>query len=280
MRIVQGLAGRVPMQVELRLRPDYGRSRRGLDPSPDGVVAVAGPDAFRLSTPLDVEIRDGTASASFDAVEGSSHRFTLTWWESHKTSPPVEDADSALARTEAWWREWSGRCTYDGEYHEAVLTSLIALKAMTAEPTGALIAAPTTSLPEDIGGVRNWGLALLLAAGLRAHAGGAAHERLHRRGGQPGGEGQFLACSFWLVSALALNGRIEEARSLFERLLDLRNDVGLLAEEYDVPRRRQVGNFPQPFSHLALIEAAKAISSGGQPTRADAPRHPASVDAA
>jgi GH15 family glucan-1,4-alpha-glucosidase len=74
--------------------------------------------------------------------------------------------------------------------------------------------------------------------------------------GLPGTEGQFLACSFWLVSALALNGRRDEARALFERLLSLRNDLGLLAEEYDVPRGRQVGNFPQAFSHLALIQAA------------------------
>jgi GH15 family glucan-1,4-alpha-glucosidase len=82
--------------------------------------------------------------------------------------------------------------------------------------------------------------------------------------GLPGDEGQFLACSFWLVSALALNGRVGEARTLFERLLDLRNDVGLLAEEYDVGRRRQVGNFPQAFSHLALIEAARAITTAGE----------------
>jgi GH15 family glucan-1,4-alpha-glucosidase len=79
--------------------------------------------------------------------------------------------------------------------------------------------------------------------------------------GLPGGEGQFLACSFWLVSALALNGRAEEARALFERLLGLTNDLGLLAEEYDVKRRRQVGNFPQAFSHLTLIGAATAISA-------------------
>jgi GH15 family glucan-1,4-alpha-glucosidase len=89
--------------------------------------------------------------------------------------------------------------------------------------------------------------------------------------GLAGREGQFLACSFWLVSALALSGRVEEARALFERLLDLRNDLGLLAEEYDVERERQVGNFPQAFSHLTLIGAATAISaaeaaaSGGAP---------------
>ena len=79
--------------------------------------------------------------------------------------------------------------------------------------------------------------------------------------GLPGGEGQFLACSFWLVSALALNGRIEQARVLFERLLQLTNDLGLLAEEYDVQRQRQVGNFPQAFSHLTLIGAAYAIAA-------------------
>jgi GH15 family glucan-1,4-alpha-glucosidase len=76
-----------------------------------------------------------------------------------------------------------------------------------------------------------------------------------------GTEGQFLACSFWLVSALALNGRVDEARDLFERLLGLRNDLGLLAEEYDVARQRQVGNFPQAFSHLALINAAANITA-------------------
>src|SRR5206468_3382968 len=79
--------------------------------------------------------------------------------------------------------------------------------------------------------------------------------------GLPGGEGQFLACSFWLVTALSLNGRLDDARELFERLLALRNDVGLLAEEYDVDRQRQVGNFPQAFSHLALVEAAQAITT-------------------
>jgi GH15 family glucan-1,4-alpha-glucosidase len=85
--------------------------------------------------------------------------------------------------------------------------------------------------------------------------------------GLPGDEGQFLACSFWLVSALALNGRIDEARALFERLLGLSNDLGLLSEEYDVPRSRQVGNFPQAFSHLTLIVAARAIAAADEGAR-------------
>jgi len=485
MRIVEGLRGRVPMQLELSLRPDYASMIPWLEPAPDGIVATAGPDAFRLSTQLPLEAEDGTIRSEFATVEGSRQRLTLSWRRSHEETPLVEDADSALAQTEAWWQEWSGRCTYEGRYRADVLTSLIVLKAMASETTGGLVAAPTTSLPEDIGGLRNWdyrycwlrdsvlALEALLATGfteeallfrdflLRVIAGdpsklqimyGIAGERrltefaleelpgyegskpvrignaaseqfqldvygevlgvgylgatvlgkieerfwprwralvehvetiwrqpddgiwetrgprrhfthskvmawvvfdrairlaeqqaleapvdrwkrvrdeIHREvceqgydaarrtftqyygsteldasvltiplvgflpgtderitgtinaisrelvrdgfvsrystahtdDGLAGDEGQFLACSFWLVSALAHNGRVHEACELFERLLGLRNDLGLLAEEYDVPRQRQVGNFPQAFSHLTLIGAALAISS-------------------
>jgi GH15 family glucan-1,4-alpha-glucosidase len=495
-RIVEGLQGRVPMGLRLALRPDYSAITPWVEPAPDGVVAAAGPDAFRLSTPLTLRAEQGTVFTEFDAIAGARQRFVLSWHPSHLAAPPVEDADSALARTEAWWREWSGRCTYQGEYRDAVLTSLIALKAMTNEATGALVAAPTTSLPEDIGGVRNWDyrycwlrdsvltLNALLTGGYTEEAvafrdylyrvatgdpsklqimygvggerrltefeldelpgyegskpvriGNAAsgqfqldvygevvgvasvaaerlggvdarlwprwralvdhveriwqepddgiweargpqrhythskvmawtvfdravrvaesfgldapvarwkqlrakiHQEVCQQGydpvrrtftqyygsneldasvlsiplvgflpgdderltgtidalqrelgrdglisrystaetddGLPGGEGQFLACSFWLVDALAFNGRVQEARDLFERLLSLTNDLGLLAEEYDVERHRQVGNFPQAFSHLALINAAHAISanprrSGAHPGR-------------
>jgi GH15 family glucan-1,4-alpha-glucosidase len=483
-RIVEGLRGRVPMRMELALRPDYASITPWVEPVADGVIVTAGPDAFRLSTPLALEIADGNATARFEAAEGTRRRLTLTWHPSYEESPPVEDADSALARTEAWWRDWSGRCAYDGAYRDEVMTSLIALKAMTSETTGAVVAAPTTSLPEDIGGMRNWdyrycwlrdsvlALEALLAAGYTEEAlafrdfmlrvgtgdptkiqimygvggerrltefdvaelpgyegstpvriGNAASEQfqldvygeiaavmflgaellgridkrrwprwrtvvehvetiwrdpddgiweargpqrhytyskvmawvvfdravrlaerfeldaplerwrqirdeihaevcergydgerrtftqyygsqeldasvlniplvgflpgtddrvtgtidavwreLGRDGfvsrystaetndGLSGDEGQFLACSFWLVNALARNGRVDEARTLFERLTGLTNDLGLLAEEYDVGRRRQVGNFPQAFSHLTLILAARAIS--------------------
>jgi GH15 family glucan-1,4-alpha-glucosidase len=485
MRIVEGLSGRVPMRMELTVRPDYASIVPWLERAPDGIIATAGPDAFRLSTALPLEVEDGTVHAEFAAVEKARERLVLSWNLSYEETPPVEDADSALARTEAWWLDWSDRCGYRGAYRDAVLTSLIALKAMTYEPTGAVIAAPTTSLPEDIGGIRNWdyrycwlrdsvlALEALLATGyteealafrdylLRVGTGdpravqimygisgerrltefelddlpgyeeskpvrignaasnqfqldvygevigvgflgatvlGRVEERvwprwrtavehvetiwrepddgiwetrgprrhfthskvmawvvfdravrlaeqfqleaplerwretrdeIHRevceRGYDPkrrtftqyyrsqeldasvlniplvgflpgddervtgtidairrelgrdgfvsrystaqtddglaGDEGQFLACSFWLVGALALNGRMEEARSLFERLLALRNDLGLLAEEYDVKRERQVGNFPQAFSHLTLIGAATAIAA-------------------
>jgi GH15 family glucan-1,4-alpha-glucosidase len=485
MRIVEGLTGRVPMRMELSPRPDYGTIVPWIDRAPDGVVATAGPDAFRLSTTVPLDVGDGIVRADPVIVAGQHERFTLTWHRSYEETPPVEDADSALARTETWWREWSGRCTYQGAYRDEVLRSLIAIKGMTSERTGAVIAAPTTSLPEDLGGVRNWdyrfcwlrdsvlALQALLAGGYIAEVvafrdflsrvatgdptklqimygiggerrltefelkelpgyegsspvriGNAASEQfqldvygevvgvlsigaeelgqmdprfwprwrhavdyvetiwrqpddgiwesrgprrhytyskvmvwvvfdravrlaerfqleapverwkqtrdeIHRevceRGydsqrrtftqyygseeldasvlniplvgflpgddervtgtidavwrelgrdgfvsrystaksddGLPGDEGQFLACSFWLVSALAANGRVGEARALFERIVGLSNDLGLLAEEFDVKRRRQVGNFPQAFSHLTLILAANAISA-------------------
>ena len=485
MRIVEGLRGTVPMRMDLAIRPDYGSITPWVDAAADGIVATAGPDAFRLSTPLPLSIADGSVRSEFVTTARARERLTLTWHLSYEQTPPVEDADSALARTEAWWREWSGRCNYEGAYRDEVLTSLIALKAMTSEQTGAVIAAPTTSLPEEIGGVRNWdyrycwlrdsvlALEALLDAGYTEEAlafrdfllrvgtgdpaaiqimygvggerrlsefelphlpgyegsrpvrvGNAASEqfqldvygevaavmsvgtdRLGRiephlwprwrniieyletiwqrpddgiweargpqrhytyskvmawvvfdravriaerfglegpvkrwaavrdeihaevcergydserrtftqyygsteldasvlnipivgflpgddervtgtidavsrelgRGGfvsrystaetddgLPGDEGQFLACSFWLVNALARNDRVDAARALFERLLGLANDLGLLAEEYDVARRRQVGNFPQAFSHLTLILAARAIAT-------------------
>jgi GH15 family glucan-1,4-alpha-glucosidase len=491
-RIVEGLRGRVPMKMSLSLRPDYSASVPWLQPAPEGICAAAGPDAFRLSTPLPLSAEDGTVVSEFPAIEGARERFVLNWHPSHEAAPPVEDADAALARTEAGWREWSNRCRYEGPYRDAVLTSLIALKAMTNEVTGALIAAPTTSLPEEIGGVRNWdyrycwlrdtalALTALLtngyteealafrdyvfraatgapsklqimygiggerrltefeldelpgyegsrpvrvgnaaseqfqldvygelavashisqivipahlgvevppeaaidwtrwqalvehvekvwrepdegiwevrgprrhfthskvmawvvfdrALGLAKHFGhdgpvenwerirAEIHDQVCERGydterrtftqyygseeldasslviplvgflppddervlgtidaiqsdltrdglvsrystahtddGLPGDEGQFLACSFWLVGALGLSGQIDEARELYERLLDLRNDLGLLSEEYNVKLRRQVGNFPQAFSHLALVNAATVLS--------------------
>jgi GH15 family glucan-1,4-alpha-glucosidase len=485
MRIVEGVRGRVPMRMDLSLRPDYASITPWVEPVPDGAVATAGPDTFRLSTPLELGIENGSVNADFVAVEGARERLTLTWHLSYEEGPPVEDADSALARTEEWWRHWSARCSYEGAYRDEVLTSLIVLKAMTSETTGGVIAAPTTSLPEDIGGERNWDyrycwlrdsvlvLEALLAAGYTEEAlafrdfllrvgtgdpasvqimygvggerrltefeledlpgyegstpvrvGNAAseqfqldvygevagvmyvstealgtidkrlwprwraviehvetiwrqpddgiweargpqrnytyskvmawvvfdrgvrlaehydldaplehwkqirdeiHSEVCERGydserrtftqyygskeldasvlniplvgflpgtdervtgtidavsrelgrdgfvsrystaetddGLSGDEGQFLACSFWLVSALARNDRVDEARTLFERLLGLTNDLGLLAEEYDVARQRQVGNFPQAFSHLALVVAARDISS-------------------
>jgi GH15 family glucan-1,4-alpha-glucosidase len=494
-RIVQGLRGRVPMRMQLIIRFGYGLNVPWVEHVPDGVVAQAGPDAVHLSTPVELRGENLSTVAELTVQEGASERFILSWFPSYERPGRAEDPHAALARTEAWWREWSDRCTYRGEYRDEVLTSLIVLKALTDQVTGAIVAAPTTSLPEDLGGERNWDyrytwlrdsvltLNALLAGGytdealafrdavFRATAGqpdqaqimyglagerrleeykldwlpgyegskpvrvgnaaagqfqldvygevvgvgwavamalGQSSERLWRqlrglmdylesawqepddgmweaRGprrhytqskvmawlafdraialsnhfklggpvqrweqtraqlrdeileraydpqrrtftqsygstaldagvltvglvglldptddrftgtidavrrelghegfisrystdvtddGLAGSEGQFLACSFWLVEALALNGRDAEARELFERLLALRNDLGLYAEEYDVARGRQVGNFPQAFTHLALISAARVLSGERVGTRSTPP---------
>jgi GH15 family glucan-1,4-alpha-glucosidase len=484
MRIVEGLRGRVPMRMELRPRFDYGAIAPMVEPRVDGAAAYVGPDALHLSTPLELTIEDRGLAAEFTVPEGARERFVMSWHESWEPAPPIDDALAALARTEAWWREWSDRCTYEGGWREAVVTSLIVLKALTHETTGGIVAAPTTSLPEDLGGVRNWdyrfswlrdstlALRAMLSTGYTEEAeafrrwtaraaagdprdvqimyglGGERHlpemeldwlpgyegskpvrmgnaaadqfqldvygevigvfyvgasvmgavqpivwkravevmevidslwrepddgmwevrgprrhftqskvmawlaynvmvvlaERLELEGpldhwkatrdeihaevcekgydaerntftqyygskeldanvlqiplvgflpgdddrvtgtidavrselgrdglpsrysnvdtddGLPGTEGQFLACSFWLASALAINGRRDEAKELMDRLLALRNDLGLLAEEYDVDAKRQIGNFPQAFSHLALVTSAQVLS--------------------
>ena len=483
MRIVEGLRGRVPMRMDLRPRFDYGAIAPMVEPRVDGAAAYVGLDALHLSTPVDLAIEDRALTAEFTLPEGARGRFVMSWHESGEPAPPTDDAQAALARTEAWWQEWSDRCTYEGDWREAVVRSLIVLKALTHETTGGIVAAPTTSLPEDLGGVRNWdyrfswlrdstlALRAMLSTGYteealafrqwtgRAAAGDprdvqimyglggerhlpemeldwlpgyegskpvrmgnaaadqfqldvygevvgvfyvgasiagavepvvwrravellevidslwrepdegmwevrgprrhfthskvmawlaydvmvklaerlglegpvdqwkATHDEIHaevcekgydaerntftqsygsneldanllqialvgflpgdddrvtgtidavrdelgRDGlpsrysnvetddGLPGTEGQFLACSFWLVSALAINGRRDEAKQLMDRLLGLRNDLGLLAEEYDVDAKRQIGNFPQAFSHLALVTSAQIL---------------------
>jgi GH15 family glucan-1,4-alpha-glucosidase len=483
-RIVEALRGQVEMEMEFKPRLEYGSLAPWVERSAEGLLAVGGPDALRLETPLDLEISAGTASARFTVVQGAAEQLSLTWFPSYEQAPATEDPERALARTHEFWSEWSGRCTYKGDWSEAVLRSLITLKALTDRTTGAIVAAPTTSLPEQLGGARNWDyrycwlrdsvltLDALLEGGyteeaigfgrwaLRAWAGdptkvqimygtegqryldereldwlpgyegsspvrvgnaaagqfqldvfgevsGVAyvasrltgeveardwprvralichledvwqqpddgiwevrgprrhfvqskvmawlafdcavrlaehfdleapierwrgirsqiHEEVCKRGFDPvrrtftqyygsealdaavlqipivgflpaddprvtgtidavsaelghdggfvsrystsatddgleGTEGKFLACSFWLVTALAMNGRDPEARALFERLLALGNDLGLFSEEYDVENRRLIGNFPQAFTHLTLVQAAKTL---------------------
>src|SRR5436305_154078 len=156
MRIVKGLRGRVPMRMELRPRFDYGAIAPMVEPRVDGAAAYVGPDALHLSTPVPLTVDDRAVTAEFTVPEGASERFVMSCHPSWHQAPATDDAEAALARTEAWWRQWSDRCTYEGDYREAVLTSLIVLKALTHETTGGIVAAPTTSLPEDLGGVRNW----------------------------------------------------------------------------------------------------------------------------
>jgi GH15 family glucan-1,4-alpha-glucosidase len=155
-RIVEGLRGRVPMRLDLRPRFDYGRRIPLLRRVPGGVIATAGPDALFFKTSIQVDVSDGCLSSDFPISEGQQLRFRLVWFPSHLEDPKQADPLSELNRTESWWQDWSSRCTYDGPYRETVLRSLITLKALTYAPTGAIVAAATTSLPEEVGGVRNW----------------------------------------------------------------------------------------------------------------------------
>jgi GH15 family glucan-1,4-alpha-glucosidase len=484
-RIVQCLEGHVEMRTELVMRFDYGSVVPWVRHTDDEtLVAIAGPDGLVLRTPVTLDPAAMTHTAEFTVRKGDRVPFVLTWFPSSEQAPNPVDAEEALASTERIWRDWMAGCRYDGPYKQAVHTSLVVLKALTYEPTGAIVAAPTTSLPERIGGVRNWDyrfswlrdatftLYALMNAGfndearawrnwlLRAAAGdpakmqilygvagerripefeldwlpgyagsrpvrigNAAHEQfqldtygemmdalhearrhglarddhawslqqnvmeflegawdqpddgiwevrgtrrhfthskvlawvafdraveaverwdrpgpldrwrrirdeiheevcregfnvelnsftqaygsdeldastllipllgflppedprvigtveaiqreLMREGfveryrthevddGLPAGEGVFLPCSFWLVDALLMLGRDDEAQVLFEKLLAVSSDLGLLAEEYDPSAKRLLGNFPQAFTHVGLVNSAYNLS--------------------
>jgi GH15 family glucan-1,4-alpha-glucosidase len=485
-RIVEGIEGSVPMRMDLTIRFDYGHLVPWVTRLDGRLQAVGGPDALTLATPVEHRGADLSTVAEFTVGKGDSVPFVLTWHPSHRPTPDEVDVEQAVEDTEKWWREWTDANTYDGDWEEAVDRSLITLKALTYAPTGGIVAAPTTSLPEEIGGARNWDyrfvwlrdatftLETLMLAGHRQEAlawrdwllravagdpedlqimygvagerrlpemelnwlagyegsqpvriGNAAHQQLqvdiygelmdaiynarrlgmdhattiwdlqklllenlegkwarpdhglweirgeareftHSRmmswvafdravrcieewdfdgpadhwrdlrlqirteieekgydperntftqsygstaldaslllipqvgflpaddervlgtieaverelsiddclirrydtrqthDGLPGQDGAFLLCSFWMVDALAMAGRQEDARRRFERLLELRNDVGLLAEEYDPVSKRMLGNFPQAFSHLGLIDSAYNLAA-------------------
>jgi GH15 family glucan-1,4-alpha-glucosidase len=485
-RVVEGVRGTVPMRMELVVRFDYGSIVPWVRRLDGALHFVGGPDSLWLRTPVRVRGENLRTVAEFNVVEGDRVPFVLTWHASHQRAPRPIDPVRSIDDTGAWWSEWASHISYRGGWRDAVIRSLLTLKALTFQPTGGIVAAPTTSLPEAIGGVRNWDYrycwlrdatftldALLLAGAieeakawrewlLRAVAGqpeqmqilyGVAGERrvseqelswlpgyersgpartgnaavnqfqldvygevmdalhLARRSGiqtdevawdfqlalmdflesnwqrpdeglweirgprrhfthskvmawvavdraikatesyhlsgpadrwralreqlhdevcergydaerntfvqsygsdkldasllqiplvgfldgsdervrgtldaiqrelcedgfvrrydsedapqidgLPPGEGAFLACSFWLADNLALAGRLDEAREQFERLLSLRNDLGLLAEEYDPKLGRQLGNFPQAFSHVPMVNTARLLS--------------------
>jgi GH15 family glucan-1,4-alpha-glucosidase len=490
-RIIEGVHGAVEMKMELIIRFDYGRTIPWVRKRNGDLEAIAGPDGLIFRAPIETRGEDLTTVAEFTVKKGDRVPLILTWFASHKDAPRAIDPEHALTETEAYWKEWSEKCAPHGEWQKAVVRSLITLKGLTYAPTGGIVAAATTSLPEEIGGVRNWDyrycwlrdatytLYALMNSGyldesrawrqwlLRAIAGSAAQMQImygvqgerrleeyeipwlagyenskpvrvgnaasnqfqldvygevlaamyvaHRAGiendetewhlqielmrfletkwrdpdegiwevrggpqqfthskmmawlafdravkliehcdcaadenlerwqgirdeihaqvcergynskkkaftqvygsdeldaslltmpltgflpiddervvgtieaiqreliwdgfvlryraerndvdGLPGGEGVFLPCSFWLADCLHLMGRTGEAKELFERLLKLRNDVGLLSEEYDPRAKRQLGNFPQAFTHVALVNTANLLSGGGR----------------
>ena len=488
-RIVEGVEGTVPMKMRMSIRFDYGSIVPWVRRKDEGLHAVAGPDALLLATPIDLVGRNLHTEAEFDVAPGDRVPFVLTWFPSNQDLPQHTDAEQALVDTDSFWREWVTDCVHVGRFREPLVRSLVTLKALTYAPTGGIVAAATTSLPEALGGVRNWDyrycwlrdatltLLALVRAGydgearawrdwlLRAIAGrpgevqimyGIAgerrltevelewlpgyerstpvrignaasqqrqldvygevldalyharlsglepskdawalirkllqwlekgwrepdegiwevrgprrhfthskvmawvafdravrmieedglggpvdrwralreeiHDEVCREGlseklgaftqsygldrldasllmiplvgflpaddervvatvaaierelvedglvtryradeentdvdGLPPGEATFLPCSFWLVQVYALQGRLDEAEKLFERLIGLRNDLGLLSEEYDVKAERLVGNFPQAFTHLTLVDAALTLDEG------------------
>ena len=497
-RLVRGLRGRVAMRVEFIVRFDYGSLVPWVDRLPEGgISAIAGPERVVVRTPVPLRGEDLKSIGEFESSAGETIPFVLTYGPSHEPPPRPVDAERALHNALGFWRQWSDQCTPAGPWTDTVKRSLVVLKALTYAPTGGVVAAPTTSLPEQIGGPRNWDyrycwlrdttftLLALLNAGysdearawrdwlFRAVAGSpdqiqimyglggerrltewevpwlpgyegsqpvrigndAAHqiqldifgeifdafyqaslhglppvergpaigqvvlghlaqiwdqpdegiwevrgppqhfthskvmawvafdraikiseqfgaggwaerwrqlrdeihadvcekafdrelgcfvqaygskaldasllllplvgflpptdprmigtvkaieERLVVEGfvlrydtgqgvdGLPPGEGAFLPCSFWLADNYILQGRTAEARGLFERLLGLSNDLGLLAEEYDPRTKRQVGNFPQAFSHVALVNTAFNLTrSEGPAEQRAAPR--------
>src|SRR5438445_922232 len=155
-RIVEGLRGKVSMHMELIIRFDYGQIVPWVRKRHDGLEAIAGPDGLILRTPIETCGKDLTTVAEFSVAKGDRVPFVLTWFASHAKPPRKVNAEHALRDTEKYWRDWSSQFQSKGEWRDAVMRSLITLKGLTYAPTGGLVAALTTSLPEEIGGVRNW----------------------------------------------------------------------------------------------------------------------------
>ena len=155
-RIVEGVHGSIPMHMELKLRFDYGRTVPWVTRIQDGIRAVAGPNLAVLHSSTPVHGEDLTTVADFTVSKGQRVWFTLTYGESFKPAPRRIDAEQALLDTENFWVPWASKLQYEGKYRSLVERSMITLKALTFRPTGGIVAAPTSSLPESIGGVRNW----------------------------------------------------------------------------------------------------------------------------
>jgi GH15 family glucan-1,4-alpha-glucosidase len=155
-RIVEGVSGTVAMRMSLSIRFDYGWTIPWVRRREDGILAIAGPDALFLATPVELVGRNFHTDDEIDVSEVDRVPFVLTWYPSHHPPPDRVDAEQALVETESFWREWVTDCVHVGRFREPLVRSLITLKALTYAPTGGIVAAATTSLPEALGGVRNW----------------------------------------------------------------------------------------------------------------------------
>jgi GH15 family glucan-1,4-alpha-glucosidase len=295
-RLVVGRRGQVPMRTELIIRFEYGSIVPWVRRQDGGIVAIAGPDALRVRSDVELHGKDFRTLGEFTVSAGQRIGFNLTWHPSYKPPPPPIDAEAAVRATQDWWRKWSSRCAYQGDWRDTVLRSLITLKALTYAPAGGILAAPTTSLPERLGGVRNWDyrycwvrdatftLYALLHSGyheeasawrewlLRAVAGKAAQLSIlygvtgERRLPEleldwlPGYEG---SAPVRIGNAAHKQFQLDVFGEIMDVLLG--NDVGLLSEEYDTAARRLVGNFPQAFTHVGLVNTAHNLAVGGGP---------------
>jgi GH15 family glucan-1,4-alpha-glucosidase len=155
-RLIVGRRGQVRMRMQLIIRFDYGSIVPWVRAENNGIYAVGGPDILVLKTNIALQSEGATITAEFTVSEGERIPFVLMWHPSHEPTPAIVDAEEMITQTEEWWQKWSNRCTYQGPWRDPVLRSLITLKALTYAPTGGIVAAATTSLPEQIGGVRNW----------------------------------------------------------------------------------------------------------------------------
>jgi GH15 family glucan-1,4-alpha-glucosidase len=197
-RIVEGRGGVVNMEMELIVRFDYGSVTPWVTATGDGLVIVAGHDGLRFHSSAPLTGRDHTTVASFQIGKGNRQTFSLTWFPSAVPDPLPLDSLGVLNHARKWWREWAGRCTYDGDWRDDVVRSLITLKALTYQKTGAVCAAATTSLPESLGGPRNWDyryswlrdatftLQAFLFSGYSDEAGAWAHWLRRAVAGSPG----------------------------------------------------------------------------------------------
>lgn len=261
-RIVEGVEGSVAMGMELIIRFDYGSIVPWVRRIDDTLLAIAGPDSLELRTPVEVRGVGLTSVAEFTVSQGERTPFLLSYRASHESSLGANDPEAALALTEKEWRQWSDRCTYQGPWSEAVLRSLLTLKALIYQPTGGIVAAPTTSLPELLGGVRNWDyrfcwlrdatftLNALLLAGYQEEA---------------------VAWRQWLLRAIA--GRPEDLQTLYsvtgERRLDEYTLDWLPGHQGSAPVR--VGNAAihqfqlDVYGELMdMLHLARAASLGGE----------------
>ena len=278
LRIVEGVRGTISFHASIDPRPDYAR----LAPRPKPRSRLGWSYAWRneiLNVQTDIELapENSTVCGTFSVAPVQRRYFSLSYCQSEPAViPPLGGiADERLESTVAWWQGWSSQIKYDGLHRDAVVRSAVTLKLLCFAPSGAVVAAPTTSLPEAIGSGRNWDyrycwlrdVGLTMQAMIETYA--LICQRLGQDGllqryesgvnGLSGNEGAFGICTFWALEQVAQRGELAQAERQFGHLLSFGNDLGLFADEIDSRSGEALGNFPQAFTHVGLINVAIAI---------------------